>query len=222
MPAPGPRPELVVFDLGGVLVRIARSWAQACASAGIDLRGDADAASTWAAREPYIVAHETGRIGREAFCAGLAGATGSLYTPEEVGRVHDAVLLGEYAGIAAVFDAAERAGVPTAVLSNTNASHWDVQFPTSGRSLRFPTLARVRHPHASHVLGARKPDREAFLALEAATGRPRHVLFFDDLERNVAGARAAGWDAVLIDPLADPPAQMLAALQARLASRTAR
>ncbi len=67
MPAPGPRPELVVFDLGGVLVRIARSWAEACANAGVDLRGDADAASTWAAREPYIVAHETGRIGREAF-----------------------------------------------------------------------------------------------------------------------------------------------------------
>lgn len=214
---PLPPPSLVVFDLGGVLVRIARSWAEACTAAGLDLRGEPDAAATWAAREPHIVAYETGRIERAAFCERLAHATGSLYTAEEVGRVHDAWLLGEYAGLAAVFDVLDRADVPTAVLSNTNASHWEVQFPAAGPSPRFPTLGRVRHPHASHLLGARKPEPASFAALEAATGRPRRVLFFDDLESNVAGARAAGWDAVRIDPLANPSAQLLAALAARFA-----
>lgn len=211
-----PRPDLVVFDLGGVLVRIARSWAEACKAAGLDLRGDPDDPATWAAREPHVVAYETGRIGREQFCERLSAASGSLYTPHEVGLVHDAWLFEEFAGLASVFDALEGAGIPTAILSNTNASHWDVQFSTSsGLPPRFPTLTRVHHPHASHLLGVRKPDPEAFAALEAATGRPRRVLFFDDLDRNVAGARSAGWDAVRIDPLADPPAQMRAALVAR-------
>jgi len=38
-------------------------------------------------------------------------------------------------------------------------------------------------------------------------------MFFDDLERNVVGARAVGWTAHLIDPAADPAAQMLGALR---------
>lgn len=209
-------PDLVVFDLGGVLVRITRSWAEACAAAGIDVRGDPDGAAARAVREPHVVAYETGRIGHDAFCAAIAGATGSLYTPDEVDRIHAAVLIEEFAGLAGVFDLLDGAGIPTAILSNTNAAHWERQLLPPGPSPRFPTLARVRHPLPSHVLGVRKPDRQAFAALEARTGRPRRVLFFDDLEANVAGARDAGWDAVRIDPLADPAAQMRLVLAARL------
>jgi FMN phosphatase YigB (HAD superfamily) len=215
MAAHASRPDLVVFDLGGVLVRIAQSWAEGCRLAGVEVRGEAGEPATWAQREPLVVAYEVGRIDRAQYCSELARVSGGLYTAEEVGRIHDAWLIEEFAGLGAVFDALDRAGVASAVLSNTNAAHWDVQFPTNGATPKFPTLARVTHPHASHLLGARKPDREIFRALEEATGRPGRVLFFDDLGRNVEGARAAGWEAVLIDPLADPPAQVRAALATR-------
>jgi FMN phosphatase YigB (HAD superfamily) len=45
-------------------------------------------------------------------------------------------------------------------------------------------------------MGLVKPDREAFEHVIAALGcPPAHVLFLDDNEINVAGARAAGLDA---------------------------
>ena len=45
-------------------------------------------------------------------------------------------------------------------------------------------------------LGAAKPDPEAFAAATEALGtEPGRVLFIDDSEENVAGARAFGWQA---------------------------
>ena len=38
--------SLVCFDLGGVVVRICRSWAEGCAEAGLDVRGDVEEALT--------------------------------------------------------------------------------------------------------------------------------------------------------------------------------
>jgi FMN phosphatase YigB (HAD superfamily) len=85
--------------------------------------------------------------------------------------------------------------------------------PAAGPAAAYPSLHRVRHRFASHLLGARKPDRAVFERVEAATGRAgRDVLFFDDLEENVAAARAAGWRAALVDPLGDPAALALEVL----------
>lgn len=204
-----PRPALVVFDLGGVLVRIARTWSEASRAAGVDPTGREDPL-TPAAREPWVHAYETGVIDRRTFVDGLVAAMGGAYAPDEVLRVHDAWLFEEYAGLARVFDALDVAGVPTAVLSNTNEAHWARMFPDGPGPWAFPSLRRVRHPHASHVLRARKPDVAAFRAVEASTGVRRDgIVFFDDLPDNVRAARRAGWTAHLVDPAGDPPGEML-------------
>lgn len=198
-----------MFDLGGVLVRIARTWAEASRAAGIDPAGREDPLPR-DAREPWVHAYETGAIDRRAFVDGLVGAMGGAYAPDEVLRIHDAWLFGEYEGLHRVFDALDAAGVPSAVLSNTNEAHWAVMFPGGAGPWRYPTLRRVRHPHASHVLRARKPDVASFRAVEASTGvRGERVVFFDDLADNVRGARRAGWTAHLVDPAGDPAAQVL-------------
>ncbi|MBL9088533.1 MAG: HAD-IA family hydrolase [Planctomycetia bacterium] len=208
----GPSPSLVVFDLGGVLVRIARTWAEASRAAGIDPTGRDDPLPP-AAREPWVHAYETGAIDRAAFVDGLVRAMDGAYAPAEVVRIHDAWLFGEYAGLHRLFDALDGAGVETAVLSNTNEAHWARMFPAGAGPSAFPSLRRVRHPHASHLLRARKPDAASFRAVEAATGRRGEgVVFFDDLPDNVRGARRAGWTAHLVDPAGDPAAQMLARL----------
>ncbi|MGW2491645.1 HAD-IA family hydrolase [Streptomyces sp. NPDC001606] len=50
----------------------------------------------------------------------------------------------------------------------------------------------------SHAVGARKPDPEIFrLAAERAGLEPHRCVLVDDLEKNVAGAMEAGWQAVL-------------------------
>jgi HAD superfamily hydrolase (TIGR01509 family) len=86
-------------------------------------------------------------------------------------------------------------------------------FPPPSAPARFPTLRRVAHPHGSHAIRARKPEAASFRAVESAVGvRGAGVVFFDDLEGNVRGARRAGWTAHLVDPAGDPAAQILARL----------
>ena len=53
-------------------------------------------------------------------------------------------------------------------------------------------------------MGSRKPDRAAFEHVAREIGVPAgRVLFFDDLEENVEGARATGMQAVLVRSPAD-------------------
>lgn len=50
----------------------------------------------------------------------------------------------------------------------------------------------------SHLVGARKPQPQMFaIAAQQAGVDPHHCVLVDDLERNCAGAVAAGWQAVL-------------------------
>jgi 2-haloacid dehalogenase len=209
-----PAVRCVVFDLGGVLVRIVRSWAEACEAAGLPVRTDGDDPARVLARRPLVEDYDTGRIGRDDFFRGVAAACGHAYDVGEIARIHAAWLLGEYPRVGEVLDAVHAAGAATAVLSNTNEAHWETMLPPDGTRGRFPSLRRVRHPLASHLLGARKPQPRAYAAVEAACGATgAEVLFFDDLPENVAAARARGWRSEVVDPLGDPARQMLEVLR---------
>ncbi|MEX2174826.1 MAG: HAD family phosphatase [Pirellulaceae bacterium] len=85
------------------------------------------------------------------------------------------------------------AGYRLGVLSNTNEAHW--QYATG----RFAYLTTMFHVHAmSFRIRAMKPDPRIYqAAAELAGVQPRDILFTDDRAENVAGAIAAGWDAVL-------------------------
>ena len=86
--------------------------------------------------------------------------------------------------------------------------------PPDGRAPRFPSIVRAQYIYASHMLKLLKPDRAIFDAVPEARGfEPQQILFFDDLEPNVLGAREAGWRAEQIDPAAGPAQQVMAALR---------
>jgi putative hydrolase of the HAD superfamily len=69
-----------------------------------------------------------------------------------------------------------------ACLSNSNEVHWH-------ESLTTP----FDHAFSSHLIGAIKPDPEAFeYVLEALDVAPSAVLFFDDALSNVESARRLG------------------------------
>ena len=78
----------------------------------------------------------------------------------------------------------------------------------------FP-FDRLTHAFASHLLRLRKPDDAIYAHVERATGaRPDRILFFDDVEENVAGALRRGWRAHRVDPAPDDPLpQVRAALR---------
>jgi putative hydrolase of the HAD superfamily len=86
------------------------------------------------------------------------------------------------------------ARVPGFVLTNTSACHqatWSGAYP-----VLFETFSGI---FASTELGMRKPERRAFDAVVERIGvEPGRILFFDDMPQNVAGARAAGLQAVLV------------------------
>ena len=103
--------SLVVFDLGGVLVRIARSWSEACAAAGVPTRGAGDDDAAWrraarAGRGLRVGPHRPRDLPRRA----SSRARRARYSADEVARVHAAWLLEEYPGVGALVDAIHGAG----------------------------------------------------------------------------------------------------------------
>lgn len=205
---------LVVFDLGGVVVRICRSWQEACRAAGVEHRAGIDTPRVQSDRREVVRRFERGEIGSDEFFARIAAATGGLYQPDEVRRVHAAWLIDEYPGVDALVDELHAVGVETGILSNTNHAHWEIMGRREPRAI-YPTLWRTRHPHASHLLQLSKPDRAIYDEFAKRTGRaarPGEILFFDDLDENVDAARAAGWRSERIDHTGDTAAQMRAYL----------
>ncbi len=81
--------------------------------------------------------------------------------------------------------------VPTYLLSNTHALHYDFI------KTRYAFIKCVRGVALSHELGMRKPEPRIFkAALKMAGVRPAQAVFIDDLEPNVAAARRAGLQAI--------------------------
>lgn len=213
--------RIVVFDLGGVVVRICRDWAQGCAAAGLPFRDEALLDESMKVRRRAVSArHGRGEISCADYYRELSATTGGLYSPQEVERIHHAWTRDEYPGVDALVHRLHEAGLETGVLSNTNHAHWVRLAPLragGGENPEYPTPSLIRHLHASHIMRLLKPDREIYSAFARATGfdgapgsrgGPGNIVFFDDLPENVAAAIAAGWRAFRVDHTGDTAAQM--------------
>ncbi|HMN40757.1 MAG TPA: HAD family phosphatase [Phycisphaerales bacterium] len=215
-------PPLIVFDLGGVIVRICRSLKEAGERCGIDVRDEDITPDKRAERRAIHAHYERGRLTCDAFFTAIAQTTGGRYTPAQFRAMHEAWIIDEYPGVSQLIDDLHAANIPTGVLSNTNASHWAQMQPTPdpapGRVIapKFPTPSKPRHIHASHLLGLAKPDAAIYHEFARRTDfAPGSIIFFDDLADNVNAARAAGWQSHLIDHTADPAAQIRTYLAAQ-------
>jgi HAD superfamily hydrolase (TIGR01509 family) len=96
-------------------------------------------------------------------------------------------------------------GYTLAICSNTNELHMQYLQQVN------PVFAEAQHIIFSYEVGALKPDPAIYRAVEAATGQPAaEHLFLDDLPENVAGARAAGWDAICFETPEQAQAELVA------------
>lgn len=197
--------ELVVFDLGRVLIRLCDDWRHACRCAGVELPMNiaaTDDPATRAAMEEVVCRYDTGRIGVETFCREIAPFRGGL-TPQDVRRAHDAFLRGPFPGIDQLLDDLAAAAVKTACLSNTSDGHW--QQINDRSDPNFLPLERLTYRFASHLIGVMKPHDAIYEYVERETGLPpASLLFFDDIEANVAAARRRGWNTHRIGTDSDP------------------
>lgn len=194
------KPTLVVFDIGGVLVRIRHSWDEI-----LNALGEAPLARStpWrhADYDP-LTAYQDGTMNEDAYLAQVGGDLG--LTPERAREAHVAMLGTDYVGARQLAEDLRAAGVQTACLSNTNALHWVALVNPQ----QHPVIATLDKRFASFEIRVNKPDPSAFRIVANAFPSVERRIFFDDNLGNVAAAINLGWEAHRIDPDGDPPAQM--------------
>lgn len=202
--------QLVIFDLGRVLIRICDSWQHAAEAAKYAGRLPEMTPQLQAALHELVILSETAKIDDAEFCqrVGQAFAIDAAH----VNQLADAYLLGPFVGVSELIDDLKAAGVRTACLSNTNSNHWQQMTAESGPNA-LP-LHKLDYRFASHLVGLRKPDAAIYKHVEQATGvRAMQIVFFDDLPDNIGAATARGWNAVQITDRNDPVSQMRDALR---------
>lgn len=195
-------PSLVCFDLGGVFIRLQPDLASACRDAGVPFRGGWEHLASEAPRLALIERYQIGAIECGDYYRAMSDLSAGRYGPEEIEAIHRVWVIEPYAGIDALLDELDAAGLATACLSNTNASHW--------RWLEgIAPFKRLQHRHASHLLGFHKPDERIYRAFEREVGRSgAEIVLFDDLAENVEAATRLGWRAHRIDPQGDTAESM--------------
>jgi putative hydrolase of the HAD superfamily len=199
--------SLVVFDLGRVLIRICDGFSHACEVAAVAVPGGVNELDEATSRriDDLVAQIDTGKIDLTTFARELAPLRG--LRPQDIIRIQNIYLRGPYPGAVELIDELNAARVATACLSNTSDSHWRMM--TDPSDPNYLPLERLTHRFASHLIGVRKPDGAIYEHVERATGAvPDSILFFDDLEANIAAAARRGWRAHQVRIDADPIAQV--------------
>jgi glucose-1-phosphatase len=177
--------DLVLFDLGGVLIEVAGVRAM------LELTGiesEEDLWRRWLTCR-WVRRFESGGCSESEFANGVvAGWQLDLSASAFLQAFRDWPT-GPLPG-AAELVAQTRASVATGCFSNTNALHWHDHIAA------WPLAGLFDHRFLSFELGLLKPDIAAFAHVADQLEVPaRRVLFLDDNAVNVAGAVTAGFQA---------------------------
>ncbi|HPG26833.1 MAG TPA: HAD-IA family hydrolase [Myxococcota bacterium] len=177
--------DLVLFDLGGVVVELGGLDDMAAFARGVD---EEALWRRWLAC-PWVRRFERGECGPDEFGRGMVEAWSMPVSPETFLEAFARWPKGLLPGAAELVR--EVGGQrPVACLSNTNVLHAERLWGRLGVHELFPRR------FFSHEIGIVKPDPEAFAhAIQALDGAADRILFLDDNQINVDGARAAGLEA---------------------------
>ncbi len=178
----------VLFDIGGVLV-VLDGMPSLAKYLGTDERVE-ELHRKWM-NSPFVVGHETGRIGAAEFAAGVVEELRLQVSAEafleEFARWPDSIAPG---ALQLIDDIPSTYRV--AALSNTSAVHWE-------RITAMGLGGRFERSYLSHETGHLKPSPEAFhVALWDMGLEPAEALFLDDHPANVDAARALGLKAEVV------------------------
>lgn len=181
----------VVFDLGGVLLRLADPLEL------FELEvTEAEFHALWL-RSKSVREFERGAIDAQAFAESVVRELALPMAPARFRERFDAWPQALFPETPALLESIPD-GVQRVLLSNTNAAHWgrpDISGALAGRfDLTF----------LSYRTGILKPDRAAFAQVaRACRCAPGELLLFDDNPGNIAAARDFGMRAHLVKGPAD-------------------
>ncbi len=190
--------QAVVFDMGGVVVELGPLT---------DLLGDDPMApevfwDRWLA-SPTVRDFEMGRCSVEDFGRRLVEELGLGFGGDELVERFRTWPRGLFPGAEEVV-ATAAASAEVCVLSNTNELHWTSQ---TDHQRVVPLFDRA---YLSYQLGLAKPDRDIFDHVVADLNcPPEAILFLDDNQVNVDGARGVGIRAELTRGVEEAAAALL-------------
>ncbi len=179
-PSHGAPIGVVLFDMGGVVVELG----PLDELLGWTMPAD-EFWPRWLA-SPAVRAFERGRCTVDEFAVDLRAEFELPLGESDVVERFARFPRGLFPGAAAMVEEV-RHRVTTAVLSNTNALHWETQIDA-------PTIAGLfDRRFLSYELGLVKPDADIFQRVLADLARPAEtVLFLDDNQISVDAARREG------------------------------
>lgn len=185
--------KFVYFDLGNVLLHFdhRRAAANLAAAGGVAPQAAWDALFAsglqWRYEQGELTTGDVCRLLNEALATSLDESTVAA-------AISDIFWLND--SIVPVVAQLQAAGWPLGILSNTCQAHWEWI-----NADRYPLVARnFGHCVLSYEVKSMKPDQSIYAHAQRVAGcRADEIFFMDDVAANVAGALAAGWDAVLYE-----------------------
>ncbi len=173
--------EVVLFDMGGVLVKLGNLDEEL----GVHNMTSQEFWDRWLT-SPAVRSLERGDADVDGFADALVVEFGLDMERSEVIDRFTGVPRGLFPGAVELVRSVPDA-VRTGVLSNTNKVHWETQ--PDNEIMR----ALFQHNFVSYQIGLMKPDREIYdHVIDELGTEPATILFIDDNQMNVDGARAAG------------------------------
>ena len=180
------RPEVLVFDLGGVLLDYAGVESLHALAKG--RHGLEEIRRLWP-ESPSLQRLERGESTLDEFAPAFIAEWGLAIEPAAFLAEFGTWTLGPYDG---ALDLLATLGkdFPLACLTNMNAAYWHRIRDDMGLGRHFGRC------FASHEIGLLKPDPRVYEHVTEELGcRPEAIAFFDDTMKNVAAARDCGLDA---------------------------
>lgn len=182
-------PEIVVFDLGKVLVDF--DYSIAGRRLAVQSKISAAAVQQFLDHSPLLFRYETGLMSRQEFFETVRDHTRFRGTIEEFGGFF-ADIFSEMPEMIALHAALRRKGIPTYIFSNTN----DLAVEHIRRA--FPFFANFDGYILSYEIGAMKPTARIYEALEKMSGkRAAQIIYLDDRQENIDAGAARGWQTIL-------------------------
>jgi glucose-1-phosphatase len=193
--------RVVLFDIGGVLVETSGvgtmlDWMEQRLS-GEELW------KMWLT-SPAVRAFETGKMPADEFADHVIAEFGLPVCQEEFLREMATWSRTFFPGAMDLVDRIPSRYV-RATLSNSNPLQW----PHLMQNDRF--VKAFKHHFASHLIGKIKPDEAVFRhVVDALRCHPHEVLFLDDNELNVVGAKALGMNAMRVKGISEAMRALIA------------
>lgn len=194
--------EVILFDLGGVLVELVGVPTM------LEWTGNRyDVDELWAAwlRSPAVRAFERGDCSAEQFANDLISEMDLSVDSDTFLEAFTYWPRHLYPGVPELLDKLKET-FTLACLSNSNELHWPRVMNEMGMFDKFT------YHFASHLTCKLKPDREAFEhVLQELNCNASHILFLDDNEINVKGALDTGMNAMTVKGFDDVKSSLIAA-----------